>query len=180
MAGNDPKKAAPPAAPPAPDARAAAEGISRRQLLRQGMYGTVGLFMTQALVGAGVMFWPAKVTGFGAKMLAPVKLSELKPNDPPVRVREGRFWLSRVEGGLIALYWKCPHLGCTVPWNEAEGLFHCPCHGSMYDRTGQNVGGPAPRPMDYMAIEIKGDDIWVDTGKIIQRQRHEPQHLTKV
>lgn len=169
---------APPTQPPLPTEQT--RRLSRRQVLRSGMYGTVGLFMTQALIGSGVMFWPTKVTGFGAKILAPVRLSELRPGDPPVRVREGRFYLSRLEDGIIALYWKCPHLGCTVPWNEAEGQFHCPCHGSIYDRTGQNLGGPAPRPMDYMPIEIEGENIWVDTGTIIQRPRHDPSHVTKV
>lgn len=178
----DQKKAAAPARPPAPAAGAAADGISRRQLLRSGMFGTVGLFMTQALVGAGVMFWPAKVSGFGGKVVVPKKLDEIKPGDPPIKVREGKFWLSRLEtGNVMALYWKCPHLGCTVPWAQDENLFHCPCHGSLYNRTGQNVGGPAPRPMDYMEVEIQKDGtIIVNTGKITQRAKHEAEHETKV
>ncbi|MFO7171596.1 MAG: Rieske 2Fe-2S domain-containing protein [Bacillota bacterium] len=169
-------------APGAPPPARTDSGITRRQFMRSTMYGTIGLFTAQALVGAGVMFWPAKVSGFGGKVAVPKKLHEIKPGDPPVMVREGKFYLSRLEDGIIALYWKCVHLGCTVPWNEAEGLFHCPCHGSIYDRTGQNVGGPAPRPLDYMEIaEIRPDGtIIVDTGKIYERQRHEPHHVTKV
>ena len=27
----------------------------------------------------------------------------------------------------------CTHLGCVVPWNQAENKFMCPCHGSQYD-----------------------------------------------
>ncbi len=176
---NDKTSAAPPK-PPVHAAGNAADSISRRQMLRSGMYGTVGLFMTQALVGAGVMFWPAKVSGFGGKVLVPKPLSEFKPGDPPTKVREGKFWLSRVDEGLIALYWKCPHLGCTVPWTPEENQFHCPCHGSIYDKSGQNVGGPAPRPMDFMEVEVKGEEIWVDTGKITQRPKHDSAHITKV
>lgn len=174
------KEAAPPAAPEVPAREGAGREVTRRQFLRTGMYGTIGLFTAQALVGAGVMLWPAKVSGFGGRVLVPKKLSEMTPDDPPLKVREGKFYLSRLPEGIVALYWKCPHLGCTVPWNEAENLFHCPCHGSIYEKTGQNVGGPAPRPMDLMAIEVDGDNIWVDTGKITQRQRHLPEHVTKV
>lgn len=176
---SDEKKAAP-AKPPVPAPGVAADGVSRRQLLRSGMFGTVGLFMTQALVGAGVMAWPAKVSGFGGKVLVPKPLNEFKPGDPPLKVREGKFYLSRLKDGVIALYWKCPHLGCTVPWEPSENQFHCPCHGSLYDTTGQNVGGPAPRPMDYMEVEIRGQEIWVNTGKITQRPKHDPSHVTKV
>jgi cytochrome b6-f complex iron-sulfur subunit len=91
-----------------------------------------------------------------------------------------------VPEGLLALYWKCVHLGCTVPWKPDEefqgnaGVFHCPCHGSIYLRTGQNVAGPAPRPLDLMEIELTGDKVVVNTGKITQRVQYVPEQTTKV
>lgn len=156
--------------------------MNRRFFLRQSTYGTIGLFAAQALVGAGTMLWPAKVEGFGGLVQVPEKLHEMQPGDPPLKVREGKFYLSRVPGGIMALYWRCVHLGCTVPWNEPEQLFHCPCHNSMYDRTGHNVGGPAPRPLDYMEIVEIGQDgtVTVDTGKIHQRERHSTEHVTPI
>lgn len=142
---------------------------------------TMGGFFGQALAGATVMLWPIKLTGFGAKVAAPVKADQINVGDAPVVVREGKFYLTRVQEGLMALYWKCPHLGCTVPWNSGASSFLCPCHGSTYNLTGQNIAGPAPRPMDMMAIEVKPDgEIIVDTGKITQRQKHDPKHATPV
>jgi cytochrome b6-f complex iron-sulfur subunit len=91
-----------------------------------------------------------------------------------------------VPEGLLALYWKCKHLGCTVPWKPDEdyqgnqGIFHCPCHGSIYLRNGQNVAGPAPQPLDYFPIEIAGGKISVDTGKPQTRVQFEPSQATKV
>ena len=38
----------------------------------------------------------------------------------------------------------CTHLGCVVPWNQAENKFICPCHGSQYNEQGRVVRGPAP------------------------------------
>jgi len=38
----------------------------------------------------------------------------------------------------------CTHLGCVVPWSQANNKFMCPCHGSQYDANGMVVHGPAP------------------------------------
>lgn len=156
-----------------------ADGITRRQALRSGMFATVGAFFATVTGGSLAMFWPIKLTGFGGVIPVPKKLDEIKVGEV-VTVREGKFYLTRTEEGLMALYWKCVHLGCTVPWNQSQGKFACPCHGSVYTLTGQNVAGPAPRPLDMMEITVDGQNITVNTGKIKQRPVHEPAHSTKV
>ncbi len=65
---------------------------------------------------------------------------------------QGRFYLVRMaDGGFLALYRKCTHLGCAVPWNPAEGRFVCPCHASAFEMDGQVINPPAPRPLDRFA-----------------------------
>ncbi len=74
-----------------------------------------------------------------------------------------------LDAGVIALYQKCPHLGCRVPECVTSQWFECPCHGSQYNRVGEKRGGPAPRGMDRFAMSVSADGVLtVDTGTIIQ------------
>jgi cytochrome b6-f complex iron-sulfur subunit len=89
-----------------------------------------------------------------------------------------RFFLVRFEdGGFLALSTKCTHLACVVAWNEGEGRFSCPCHGSEFERNGTVINPPAPRPLDRFAVTIEDDRVQVDTGKPIQRNRADPDDL---
>ncbi len=76
--------------------------------------------------------------------------------------------LAGMERGVVALYQKCPHLGCRVPQCVTSQWFECPCHGSQYNQVGEKKGGPAPRGMDRFAMHISGDTFAVLTGQIIQ------------
>ncbi len=156
--------------------------IGRRSILRLGFW--TGLVAAAAgSLGASLdMIYPRKIKGFGGPVSAG-NVSDYPPGSM-VQVPEGKFWmvhLTEEQGGpgLLALWWKCPHLGCTVPWREGHtftdprdelsktGWFVCPCHGSTYDHAGVRVYGPAPRSMDTMKLTI--DDkgrITVDTGVI--------------
>ena len=74
-----------------------------------------------------------------------------------------------LDAGVVALYQKCPHLGCRVPECVSSQWFECPCHGSQYNQVGEKRGGPAPRGMDRFATSVGADGaLTVDTGTIIQ------------
>ena len=115
---------------------------------------------------------------FGGKINAG-RVAEFKPGSIN-QVQAGRFFISHTDDGLIAMWQSCTHLGCTVPWVEGEGQFHCPCHGSMYNKKGEVIGGPAPRPLDLFPITIDKGEVVVDTGSPIQRSSYDPLQATKV
>jgi cytochrome b6-f complex iron-sulfur subunit len=69
--------------------------------------------------------------------------------------------------GIVALYQRCVHLGCRVPFCPTSQWFECPCHGSKYNRVGEKKAGPAPRGLDRFYATQSGDgSIVVDTGNI--------------
>lgn len=169
--------------------------LTRRQFVKASFWGGMGIGLTGSLAAFLAFFWPRGVQGFGGKI--PVSASLVpEEGDDPVRVPTGKFWLSNLEAGagthagfgqegaagLVALWWKCPHLGCTVPWRSnfnfegVTGWFRCPCHGSTYTRAGVRVFGPAPRPMDTMEITVNSDgSLTVDTGAIRKGDEDNPQ-----
>jgi cytochrome b6-f complex iron-sulfur subunit len=182
-----PVEAAPPpvpAAPPDPEAIA----VTRRQFLNRNLVALMGLstatFAAASMVG---FLWPPPAKGFGGKIKAG-KLSDVKAtiaaNKEPVYVAEARTYLSAyppdeiakakavyaatllpgMEAGLVALYQRCVHLGCRVPWCKSSQWFECPCHGSKYNRVGEKKGGPAPRGLDRFPISVAGGTVVIDTG----------------
>ncbi len=172
----------------AAQARPARHRLSRRLAIRWAGWGSVLVVVGGWLNGFLSFFYPqpGKTGAFGGTITAGA-VEELKVGDVKA-LPDGKFYVTRVPEGFIALWWKCPHLGCTVPWKENEetlppdeafaqkGEFHCPCHGSRYNRYGQIIFGPAPRPMDRFPVTIDGGKIKVDTGptKAITRDKAGP------
>lgn len=61
------------------------------------------------------------------------------------------------EDEVVAFSAVCTHQGCTVRPQGSQ--IRCPCHGSTFDLTGDNTGGPAPEPLPEVAVRIEGDDV---------------------
>lgn len=38
---------------------------------------------------------------------------------------------------------RCPHMGCSLKWNETEHSWDCPCHGSRFTEGGKVLDNPA-------------------------------------
>jgi menaquinol-cytochrome c reductase iron-sulfur subunit len=65
------------------------------------------------------------------------------------------------EGQLQVLSSICPHMGCTVAWQEDEDEFYCPCHGSIFKADGTPVSGPSPRGLDPLPHKIADGKLMV-------------------
>jgi menaquinol-cytochrome c reductase iron-sulfur subunit len=65
-------------------------------------------------------------------------------------------WAVRTAGSEVTVYSPiCPHLGCAFDWDAPTSRFLCPCHASVYTSDGKVVAGPAPRPLDTLATEVR-------------------------
>jgi Rieske Fe-S protein len=79
----------------------------------------------------------------------------------PVNFKDNVF-LVRETAGDTAFSARCPHLGCTLRFDEASQQFQCPCHGSVFSRSGEWLSGPAEKNLRRIPLERKeGEDIIV-------------------
>ena len=170
--------------------------FTRRLFILGGFWTTISLAMV-GLVGPSLdFFWPRNPAGAAREVF----VSEDDVPDPggePKAIVEGRFFLLNLEpgttpngeetpGGLLALWRKCPHLGCTVPWRPdfnflgRTGWFRCPCHGSTYTKEGGIlVAGPAPRPMDLFEIQIQEDNSLIVRTGVTAAEKGSPENPSK-
>ena len=168
--------------------------ITRKQFLGKALGGTFGAFMgIQALAWLGFL-WPKVSGGFGSKVDAG-KIEDLKNqiiqadgSVIPAFIPEARAYVlpfsestagdsqftdgSTIADGLVAVYQRCVHLGCRVPWCNSSQGFECPCHGSKYNMVGEYYAGPAPRNLDRFVVNVSSaGKLIIDTGTIIESPR---------
>lgn len=166
-------------------------GVTRRQFFNRAITGTFGAFLGFFGIYSLAFLWPKLTGGFGADINAgPVSnlASQLSTSDGgilPLFVPEARAYIvpaptslseefegKNVEaGGLMALFQRCVHLGCRVPWCGPSQGFECPCHGSKYNAIGEYFAGPAPRNLDRFQVELDGNNFIIKTGSIIETPR---------
>ena len=175
--------------PMAPDEEAL--GVTRRQVLNRGIIATFTLAISGFGAACVAMLWPSLTGGFGSKIKVGKLddiMDEISEKKEPFYLAAGRLYINPyppdgvdkakhvlaysavVEGyekGIVALYQKCVHLGCRVPWCKTSQWFECPCHGSQYNRVGEKKGGPAPRGLDRFAATVEGGVVVVDTKTVI-------------
>ena len=132
-------------------------------------------FLSQAVMGFGVLF--------GVGTLALRFGQFLIPSPKPRRVEavligaESRIPLGdalpmdfgghkllvlKTDEGVAAFSRRCTDLGCLVSWNKEREQFVCPCHQGIFDKTGLNIAGPPPRPLDRFQIVKRGEQLYVN------------------
>lgn len=151
----------------------ATSNLSRRDFLKLAwaFFGGIAALETAGIFMAYLQ--PRLAEGeFGSEINAG-KVEDYPPNSV-THITNGRFYVVRLgDGGFLAVYHRCTHLGCTVPWDANQQKFVCPCHSSEFDMSGDVKNPPAPRPLDLFALSIVDGNVMVDTSTPIQRQSYE-------
>ena len=161
----------------------APEILPERRGFLAAMFGAM-VALGVAALGASAALWTA-ATG---RFMMPNVVTE-----PPSRFRAGSpdsyppgyvqtkykdqyaVWVVhgeyRGKRQIYALRSVCTHLGCITLWNQNDRQFKCPCHGSGFYIDGVNFEGPAPRPMERVAIRIADDgQLEVDRSRRFQEE----------
>jgi cytochrome b6-f complex iron-sulfur subunit len=182
---------APPTAPKEPAApRKPPPAVTRREFFRRSLVGSLLVFGAE-FGGASLAFlWPNLKGGFGS-VIAAGKVTDIQnqiqQTNQPFYNGPGRFYVVSYNGtgsdpatgvdyyadgyllkglGLMALYQRCVHLGCRVPFCQQSQWFECPCHGSKYNKAGEYQLGPAPTGLQRFKLLLSGEDLMVDTSDV--------------
>lgn len=167
-------------------------GVNRRQFLNRSSVALMGVGLSVFGAANIAFLWPRPSSGFGSKVKIGSRAAvdaniaagpdinfayyaeaqtylQPFPTDALTQANADQVYsgsvLDGIKQGYVALWQKCPHLGCKVPVCASSQWFECPCHGSQYNRVGEKKAGPAPRGMDRFPLTIDADDnIIVDTG----------------
>lgn len=151
--------------------------ISRRDMLKTTWAAIGGLAALEMGAIGLVYMQPRLAEGEFGGLINAGKVDDF-PAGSVTHIANGRFYLARlVDGGFLALYQRCTHLGCSVPWDQEAGQFVCPCHSSSFSVEGEVLNPPAPRPLDLFAITIAEGIVQVDTSKPIQRAQFSPDQV---
>ena len=157
--------------------------VTRRDFFRGGLLASLALFGAEFGGASLALLWPNLKGQFGSRIVAG-SLTDIKSyiesQNQPYYYGAGRFYIVAYDGNgtntiykglvqdqLMALYQKCPHLGCRVPFCQQSEWFECPCHGSKYNRAGEYELGPAPTGMKRFPLSVDGDNVVVDTSVIV-------------
>lgn len=135
-------------------------------------------FLKMGLGSLGIA--AAGTTVFAYQFLSPNVLYEPspiinagKPDSYPLDsvtldVNSGIFLVHSKEG-FFALSAVCTHLGCLASWKPELGIIACPCHGSKFNREGQKIEGPAPKPLPWYRTWLSDDgDLMVDRSTTVR------------
>lgn len=138
----------------------------REFFLRVGL-GSLGIAAAGTAVFAyqflspNVLYEPSPIVNAGKPESYPLDSVTLDVNSGIfiIHSKEGFFSLSAV----------CTHLGCLTAWKPESGIIACPCHGSKFNREGDKIAGPAPKPLPWYRMWVSDEgDLMVDRSNTIR------------
>ncbi len=151
--------------------------INRRSFFGALMaVGSLGMGAILSVPVLRYVLYPLYAKASGTEWSDVGEMSEFSGSAAPVRKtitfaqRDGwrevvsaqSVYVSRsAAGDLEVLSAICPHLGCSVSWQQGQSEFVCPCHGGRFKADGQHVYGPPPRAMDKLETRVKGSKLQV-------------------
>ena len=69
----------------------------------------------------------------------------------PQNLRKNNLPLATIhdENGEHTIINRCPHMKCSLIYNQFENVWECPCHASKFDIDGNCLKGPSKKNISY-------------------------------
>lgn len=96
-------------------------------------------------------------TFFKTKLLKAILDRKLKKDEGSiVKINNKKYgvYIDK-EGKAYVVKPICPHMTCTLLFNNVSKTYDCPCHGSRFQYDGKCIDGPSPRDLKLEDIDIK-------------------------
>jgi len=152
--------------------------VDRREFLKLAIFGA-GSLLAACFGGAGLTYFLSPA--FKQKQDAWVDLGPVGdiPQAGPVKMDyiqrqadgwttvEGRSsaWVLREDLNVTVFNPHCTHLGCAYRWDDKREAFLCPCHSGVFDKKGNVISGPPPRPLDRYQAKIEEGRLYILSGE---------------
>lgn len=112
------------------------------------------------------LFNPKRAINLGKIINFPLILGSNAYSFAKTKIKKNKSWYSdnikfeKRDGKNVAIYIDenkkehivynlCPHLKCSLLFNEVEKTWDCPCHGSRFDLDGKCIEGPSNYDITY-------------------------------
>lgn len=144
--------------------RLAPEPVPRRDFLNLAGLWMAGIAIFGSLVGMVRLAKPS-VLPEASKRFRIGRPEDFSAGGSRI-IKERNVHIITQNSGVAAVSLICTHLGCIVKTTESG--YACPCHGSVFAESGEVVGGPAPRGLQWLEVSMSADgSLVVDANKEI-------------
>jgi cytochrome b6-f complex iron-sulfur subunit len=151
------------------------ENLNRRKFFEAAGNAAIGIAALGS-IGVTLDFLAPKVLLELPKRFIIGMLATMQPNSVTYDAEHRLIVFRDKQGYFYSLSSVCTHLGCILEWKESgipghpEGVIACPCHGSVFNKTGDVIRGPAPRSLDRFKMYLEDEKVIVDMNETVSEE----------
>lgn len=150
--------------------------LSRRDFMKTATGAIAGIIsLGMAIPAVAYIVGPALKKNEAEEWIALGSASKVELGTPTLfktRIERQTGWILNVsevsvyvltDDGreYVAMSNTCTHLGCRVRWITDQEQFFCPCHNAAFDKDGEVLSGPPPRPLDRYEVKVEDDQLYI-------------------
>ena len=70
------------------------------------------------------------------------------------------------ESQFIVFSRTCTDLGCAVKYDAGSTFYYCPCHGGIFNSSGEPVAGPPKKPLYRYVTRVRDNALEIDLSSV--------------